>query len=48
MGVILRLRNNNIAVVVDFEAIINKVRVKPSDWDSLQFQWLTLPMKIQR
>ena len=35
IGVILRFRNNNIAIVTDVKAMFYQVRVKPSDCDSL-------------
>ena len=43
IGVILRFRNNNIAIVTDVKAMFYQVRVKPSDCDSLWFLWADTP-----
>ena len=43
MGVLLRFRNHNIAIVADIEAMFHQVRVEPSDSDSLRFLWADTP-----
>ena len=43
IGVLLRFRNNNIAIVADVEATFHQVRVKPSDCDSPRFLWADTP-----
>ena len=35
MGVLLRFRNHNIAIITDTEAMFDQVKVEPSDCDSL-------------
>ena len=39
VGVLLRFRENNIALVADIEAMFHQVRVQPSDTDALRFLW---------
>ena len=48
IGVLLRFRNNNIAIVADVEDMFHQVRLKPSDCDSLDFYGQTHPRKTQR
>ena len=43
IGVLLRFRNNKIAIVTDDEAMFHQVMVKPSDCDSLQLLWVDTP-----
>ena len=42
-GVLLRFRDNNIAIVAHVEAMFHQVMVKPSDCDSLGFHWVDTP-----
>ena len=43
IGVLLRFRNNNIAMVADVEPIIHQVKVKSLGCESLQFLWGDTP-----
>ena len=48
IGVLIRFRRNDIAIVADVEAMFHQVRVKPLDCDSLQFLWADTPEENQR
>ena len=48
IGVLIRFRKNDIAIVADVEAMFHQVRVKPLDCDSLQFLWADTPEENQR
>ena len=39
VGVLLRIRENPVAVMADIEAMFHQVRVTPNDYDALRFLW---------